>query len=78
MRMQTYCLWYQGEKVTSGAVVSSTRVSRGDRGSSRGELPLLFLSNITTHSTPLQKFPFTTVMCIHTVKCIYTLVSRLL
>ena len=27
MRMQSYCLWYQGEKVTSGAVVSSTRVS---------------------------------------------------
>ena len=56
MRMQTYCLWYQGEKVTSGAVVSSTRVSRGDRDSSRGKPPLPFLSNITTHSTPLQNF----------------------
>lgn len=27
MRMNSYCLWYKGEKVTSGAVVSSTRVS---------------------------------------------------
>ena len=27
MRLQTHCLWFQGEKVTSGAVVSSTRVS---------------------------------------------------
>ena len=31
MRMQTYCLWYQGEKVTSGAVVNSTRVGSDTR-----------------------------------------------